>query len=1166
MIPLRALLTVLTLAAPLVQPAWAAGPTFDDWTMHRDALKADPDVVRLYVFEPMAGAPTRIPSLAGDPAPLDYGTQGAPAEQERSPWLLDGRLAEKKAVRLDRGILSAPQFPVANKTFSVEAWVRTHGQGSIPGDAGPQSGTLLSQGIGYWDGWRLTISYPDGSFGFELGKRPGAEGLRTGPVADGVWHHLVTTWDGQTKRIFVDGLQAASAAYSDDYVDPDPGAPFRVGFAGFGWGSAIADFDEVVIYKRALAPAEVLQHTLYYALLDHATAESLTSPDATMASFQALCDKPGLHPHVAAAARLRLGQAYLAQLKPAQAVQEFVQVLGVADLPEGMKSAAVTPVVALAQQGADLPAATLEQLLAGAPGFAPRQQASLRLALARAYAAAGRTDDARNQYEAVMAMPELTVREKLDLALQTGHAFCRAGKYAEARAEYDRITGTADAPAQFRAYAALCAAQTLVSEKQWDAAKAAYDRIAATADAPEILKWEAGDRLREVARLQQGLPARDPAWGRVQLPAFPAPGAQLWVSPDGSDQDPGTRARPFATLARARDAIRAIRAQGLPPGGVAVNVVPGTYRLTESLHFGPEDSGTADAPIVWRATEPGKVSLSGGQAVAGLTPVTDATILARLPAEARGKVCQVDLKAAGITDFGEMKPRGFGHGGGYPALEVFANGEPLTPARWPNEGFVHVAQVASNDDNGAVFTCAEDRVARWATARDPWFFGYPSWQWADERDPIKAVDAAAKQVTLRNKITYGNFNAGSPYYIYNLLEEIDQPGEWYLDRDSGILYVYPPGDPADTELAVAMLPTPLIQTDGASWIVWQGLTLEYGRWHGAVIKDGDHCLLAGCTIRNCGGDAVDIEGGQGHGIFGCNLYNLGRGGSVITGGDRKTLTPGGHFMENCDVHHFSLVDRTYTPAVLMNGCGNRIAHNRFHHSPCHSMRVEGNDHVIEFNEIHEMVRESDDQGGLDMFANPSFRGVVIRYNYWHDIGTPYATPCGQAGIRLDDAISGIWIYGNVFRKCSNSAFGAIQLHGGKDDVIVNNVFADCLFGISFSGWGPDAWKRFLDSGGVQQQLHGEVEISQPPYSTKYPALARIYENEGVHQIWRNVAFSCGTFLTRDRGIQDLMDNQTTLTDPGFEDATKGDFRLTADSALLKTPGWRPIPFSEIGLY
>jgi hypothetical protein len=345
--------------------------------------------------------------------------------------------------------------------------------------------------------------------------------------------------------------------------------------------------------------------------------------------------------------------------------------------------------------------------------------------------------------------------------------------------------------------------------------------------------------------------------------------------------------------------------------------------------------------------------------------------------------------------------------------------------------------------------------------------------------------------------------------------------------------------------------------------------LELGQTTGIHVQDGEHCLIAGCTLRNLGGDAVLIDGGRGHGLLSCEMYNLGRGGCLVKGGDRKTLDPSGHFVENCEVHHYARIDHCYTPAAWLEGCGTRVAHNRFHHSPCQAFRIEGNDHLVEFNEVFAVAREIDDNGGVDMFLNPSYRGVVLRYNSWHDIGAPYATPTGQAAIRLDDAISGVLIYGNLFRRCSAGLFGGVQLHGGKDDAVVNNFFMDCKYAISFSPWGPRRWKQFLDSPELQKMLHQAVDIDRPPYSTKYPALADLYENEGVHQVWNNVVCNCGAFLTRDRGVQNLLDNQVTFAvspavaawpDPNPADVDQ------PGGERLRQPGFRPIPVGEIGLY
>lgn len=1153
--------------------ALAQGPVFDDWVRWRDALTQHPDVLRYYTFEDAETAQTPIVSRVGEPEPFAYGVIGEATEEERNLVTVHGRFSEKKAVRLDRGILSAPQFPVSRSGFSVEAWVRTHGQGALQGDRPEQSATLLSQGNGYWDGWRITLSYPTGTYGFELGKQPGSFGIRaTTPAPDGVWHHLVATWDGQMACLYVDGAKVASGTYAGEYTSPAPNAVFRLGYANAGWGAAIADYDEVVIYRRALNPLEVLQHTLYYAPLSAAHAEALSEADEAATGGQAdraaraydhLLATPGLHPHWAAVVRLRMANIALASRNYAGAIAQYTAVLQTPDLPEGLSAVALGPVIQLALQSGELPPSMFELVTAHAGPLPAAQRMQLQLNLARSYIRAGKPAEAQRIYEGVLAMAELNDRDRLEVLLQAGHGLTAVGQYDAARAQYRRIVDATEAPAPYRSYALLCMGRTYTVEKQYSVARKAYERLEAMADAPGVHLWEAAEGKREVERLAKGLPARDPADYRVQLPKLRSPAMQLFVSPGGDDANPGTKEKPFATLQRAQTAVRELIARGLPEGGVVVNIGPGEYALSAGLKFTSQDTGTAVAPVVWRAQQKGQVVLTGGREVPRLQPVTDEAIIARLPEEARDQVMVSDLRAAGITEYGELKPRGFAHGGGSPALELFCNGEPLTPARWPNEGFARAKRIVSNDDRGHVFEYEGTRPERWLEAKDPWVFAYWKWQWADSRDPILSIDAAAQ--TMRTP-RLGESADAAPYFVYNLLEEIDQPGEWYLDRKTGLLYLYPPAGDDPPDLRVSLVSDPLVSLEDVSWLRLEGLTLEYGQWHGVSIKGGEHCLVAGCTIRNLSGDAVVIDGGASHGIFGCDLYNLGRGGSVITGGDRKTLTPGGHFIANCDVHHFSRVDRTYTPAVLMNGVGNRVAHNRFHHTPCHAMRIEGNDHIIEFNEVFDVVTESDDQGGLDMWGNAGYRGVILRYNFWHDIGTPYTIVHGQAGIRLDDAICEVLIYGNVFSRCSNNAFGAIQIHGGKENLVVNNIFADCKYALSFSGWGPEGWRNFLASDFAKTRLYQEVDITKPPYSTKYPLLARLEENEGVNHVWRNVVYNCGEFMTRDRGIQDLMDNYVTLQNPGFREAGSLDFRLQPDAPLLRMPGFRPIPVDEIGLY
>ncbi len=286
----------------------------------------------------------------------------------------------------------------------------------------------------------------------------------------------------------------------------------------------------------------------------------------------------------------------------------------------------------------------------------------------------------------------------------------------------------------------------------------------------------------------------------------------------------------------------------------------------------------------------------------------------------------------------------------------------------------------------------------------------------------------------------------------------------------------------------------------------------------------------------------------------------------MAGGDFKSLTPGGHFVENCHIHHFSRVDRVYAPAVHLDGVGNRLSHNLMHHSPHHAMRLEGFEHIVEFNEVHSVVYEYDDQAGLDIYGSPIYRGNVFRYNFWHHIGSGYNV-AGQAGIRLDDFISDILIYGNVFYKCAGGHFGAVQIHGGKDNVVDNNLFIDCKAALSFSPWGERRWRDRLAEPRTQATMkrYG-VDITSPPFSTRYPDLLHLQDNPDRNFIWRNLIVDCPQRSMRDRGANQWVDNHAMIGDPGFVDRLTRDFSFPANAPIYDQFSFRPIPFKEIGLY
>ncbi|MCC6486183.1 MAG: right-handed parallel beta-helix repeat-containing protein, partial [Candidatus Hydrogenedentes bacterium] len=364
----------------------------------------------------------------------------------------------------------------------------------------------------------------------------------------------------------------------------------------------------------------------------------------------------------------------------------------------------------------------------------------------------------------------------------------------------------------------------------------------------------------------------------------------LHVGPAGNDAWSGTLPEPnaaktdgpVATLTRARDLLRARMGEATPPeGGARVIVQGGQYVFDAPLQFSAVDSGTAQAPITYAAAEGQVVRISGGKVLDGFAPVTDEATLARLDEGARGHVVSLDLRAAGITDFGSPQ------GGG---VELFFRDKSMTLARWPNEGWTHIAGLSVEDGHQihgisgsktGRFTYEDDRPSRWLNEADPWVHGYWFWDWSDQRQAIAAIDPAKKEIAVKEPYHGYGYRKGQWYYAFNLLVELDTPGEWYIDRDAGVLYFWPPEPVNPGDAVMTMLPT-LIEMKDVSNMTIQGLTLETGRGVGISMSGGSKNRIVGCTIRNIGGWAINVSGGDSHTVAGCDIYQTGQGGISLS--------------------------------------------------------------------------------------------------------------------------------------------------------------------------------------------------------------------------------------------------------------------------------------------
>ena len=324
----------------------------------------------------------------------------------------------------------------------------------------------------------------------------------------------------------------------------------------------------------------------------------------------------------------------------------------------------------------------------------------------------------------------------------------------------------------------------------------------------------------------------------------------IYVSVDGNDSWTGTCAKPaqgdgpFRTLERARDAIRQRKAAGgLAAGGVVVEVAGGTYCLDKPFELTASDSGTPECPITYRAQPGAEVRLVGGRVVSNFAPVNDPSALARLDETARGHVLQADLKAAGVTDLGKQDWSTSKGGAG---LELFYQDRPMTLARWPNNGFTPIVNVAGPivKNTRGQDVCREglivyegDRPSRWVKEPDGWVHGYWFHDWSDQRHPIASIDVERHVLAVKPPYHSYGYRKDRWFYAFNLLPELDSPGEWYLDRAAGMLYFWPPetaGGVAAGHPMVSVVET-LIAMQDVSHVTIRGFTLEACRATG-----GDH--------------------------------------------------------------------------------------------------------------------------------------------------------------------------------------------------------------------------------------------------------------------------------------------------------------------------------------
>ncbi|RAV09907.1 right-handed parallel beta-helix repeat-containing protein [Paenibacillus contaminans] len=703
---------------------------------------------------------------------------------------------------------------------------------------------------------------------------------------------------------------------------------------------------------------------------------------------------------------------------------------------------------------------------------------------------------------------------------------------------------------------------------------------------------------------------------------------EIYVSLNGNDHNIGTIEAPFLTLARANEEVN--------KGGCSKVILrQGMYVLDQSFEL----TNISDLQIIPFDNE--EVRIIGAKKL----DISKAT-------NYKDGILQYDLRADDIQDYGKMNARGFGRPYIHTPMELFINHVPQQLVRYPKKDNMKMTEVLDSgsvprhgdfSNKGGTFRCDHEKIFTWQNTEEVYLNGYFGNGFADDSIKVADINKEAKTITLTQAHLYGvNLTSSSGvFHAVNIFEELSEPGEYYMDRKEGILYFYPiEGLNMETELMVSMLEDPMFCLMNCTNVSIQNMIIEMCRGIAIYMEEGKGNHIDGCILRNIGvvgvcigkgvkpdttlrlsytGELVSKElggwgqhiydnhdlnrmAGEAHLISNCHIYETGAGGIHMGGGDRITLTPANNEVRNCSIHDCNRWDKTYKACINIEGVGNKISHCKLYDAPGFAIYLHGNDHVIEYNEIFRVCKDVDDAGAIYMGRDQSERGNIFRYNYFHDIisrhdlEVPIKDGFGVFAIYTDDGACDAEIYGNVFYRAGN---WAIANNGGSDHKIRNNVFIQSPSVIWHTSNVHRGHKELVEGdpffGEFSKRLFGNIDITKPPYITKYPELAAFFEDEGYPRrniASHNVVLQCLNFITTWHNLDQLLVNPTYLRKeqentfdvlekyplwyeqynnllthdfPELLNVEKWDFDQINKKIKTFIPDFEDIPFHEMGL-
>lgn len=557
----------------------------------------------------------------------------------------------------------------------------------------------------------------------------------------------------------------------------------------------------------------------------------------------------------------------------------------------------------------------------------------------------------------------------------------------------------------------------------------------------------------------------------------------IYVSPLGNDSYNGlasdvtrNNSGPVASLERARDIVRSVRKQN-PSLTEPIEIVlaSGIYRREMALRLNELDSGTSKSPTIYRAFESGQAIISGAVSL----DIADW----KKCVQCKEGIYAYQLNGKLMSVSGSMVEEGLWHVANDGYAELYYKGKKMPLARWPKREFAKIRSIV----NAAsfYFEAKENLPQNIEAGEKLWARGYWTKGWADYSK--KATFSSFKQQPL---VVFANEKMPYPiasqdrFFLFNGLSLISEENDWSLDDQNQRIYFWPPEKMnTSPEWAIAKN---LIVAEKVKYIQFKGIVFKQTRNDAISFNNVSNVLIDNCQIYGSNGWGIILIGKNSR-ILRSKVSETGLGGIKIVGGNRKTLEKSGLIVSDTIIHNFAQRVKTYQAGISIYGVGALISNNEISLAPHMGIILHGNNHIIENNTIHNVMKEVSDGGAIYMGRDWTEQGIKIRNNYLYDINSLDGRLV--MGVYLDDQASGVKIYDNVFWLVDRAVF----IGGGKDNKVFSNIYVKSNPAIFLDERGLDVQKDMTQN----PQAELQIRLNKMPYKTSkiwrssYPELQRI---------------------------------------------------------------------------